>query len=182
MIKLYVDMDGVLTDFRKAVHKLGPKAAEGLAEDASPEQKDYMYKKIEDAGVSFWADMPWSQEGEKLWKKLKKFNPVVLTSPGLFRYAVRGKLNWMNRNLPGEQIFFSNDKHLYAEPDAILIDDMQTNIGPWRETGGYAIKHKNMEDTLQRLKELIKNEPVLRCVSAQLKTLSRRLYEYQSCI
>jgi len=162
-MKLYIDMDGVLTDFETAVRKLGPKAAEGLIDESSEEQKNFMYKKIEEAEIPFWADMPWKKNSKELWKDCLKYDPVILTSPGEFRYAVRGKIIWINRELPGCQVFFSNNKSNYAEPDAILIDDMMKNTGAWKECGGRAILYKDNESAIKELKEILQ-EPFFKCI------------------
>ena len=142
-LKVYIDMDNVLTDFDKAVKKLGPKAAKGLSEDASEEEKQVMYDAIEEAGSKFWSEMEWMPEGKELWAVVKKYNPVLLSSPGLFKWAPAGKENWVNKNLPGVSLFLDENKHYYAEMDAILIDDMLKNIYPWRDAGGIGILYEN---------------------------------------
>jgi len=76
LMKLYIDMDGCLTDFEAAIKAIG--AEEGLKENASEEDKRKMYRKIDEAGVSFWADMPWKEDGKKLWKSIRVFYPTIL--------------------------------------------------------------------------------------------------------
>lgn len=153
LMKLYVDMDGCLTDFNSAVRAIGGET--GLLPNATEEQKMIMYRKIDNAGVSFWANMPWKEDGKKLWKVIRVFYPVILTSPGKFAYAVRGKNYWVKNNLPGTQLFFSNNKGDYAERDAVLIDDMAPNIVVWREVGGIGILHKNAKNTERQLLSLL---------------------------
>jgi hypothetical protein len=70
-LKLFLDIDGILTDFDGAVHKLGDVAAEGLGDKATEMQKMTMYSAIEDAGPSFWAKMDWLPEGKVFWKFVK---------------------------------------------------------------------------------------------------------------
>lgn len=153
LMKLYVDMDGCLTSFDSAVRAIGGEA--GLADNATEEQKMDMYRKIDAAGLSFWADMPWKKDGKKLWSVIRVFYPVLLTSPGKFVYAIRGKQEWVRRELPGTQLFFSNSKEDYAERDSVLIDDMEKNIVSWREARGIGILHKSAEDTERQLLSLL---------------------------
>jgi len=155
--KIYCDLDNTLTDFPAAVAKLGPKAVEGLDDNADPEVKQVMYDAIEAAGDGFWSQMPWLSDGEKLWDWLKQFNPVLLTSPGKFRYAVSGKTQWVKDNIPGTTTFFEEDKWLWAERRSILIDDKEQNIIAWQSKGGIGITHKDAKSTIDAVLWAIKN-------------------------
>lgn len=152
-MKLYVDMDGVLTDFDTAATAIG--GAAGLKEDATPEEKQDMYNKIEAAGPEFWSNMPWKSDGKKLWNALKPFNPVLLSSPGKFMHAPRGKQDWVKKNLPGVPLFLDEDKYRWAERDAVLIDDSLPKILAWREMRGIGIHHKDAETTEKKLLSLL---------------------------
>ena len=151
-MKVFLDMDGVLTDFEKAVTQIG--AQSGLGDDASEEDKIKMYKKIEDAGEEFWSTMEWKEDGRQLWEALRKFNPILLSAPGFFRGSVSGKKMWVKNNMPGVQLYIENDKYKYAEPDAILIDDMEKNVEAWKEAGGIGILHKSAPQTEREIIEL----------------------------
>ena len=154
-IKIYVDLDNTLTDFDKAVKKLGSKAAKGLVDGASEEERQYMYDKIESKGSEFWSEMEWYPKGEELWKVVKKFNPVLLSSPGLFKWAPGGKKNWVDANLPGISLFLDMDKYGYVEMDSVLIDDTASNIESWRDAGGIGIHYKgDPESVKNELKEI----------------------------
>jgi len=158
-IKIFVDMDSVLTDFQKAVKKLGPKAVQGLADDATQEQKQVMYDAIEEAREPFWAEMSWTERGEELWKILKPYKPVILTSPGKFLYAPAGKNTWMNKNLPGISYFLEEDKWYYVEPNAVLIDDMEKNIRDWDAAGGLSILYEGDPEIVKaKLEEIMKKK------------------------
>lgn len=157
--KLYVDMDGCLSDFEKQVKKLGPVPTQGLADDATEEQKQAMYDAIEAKGESFWADMDWAENGKKLWNAVKSYQPVLLSSPGKFMYAPAGKIKWVNRNLPGITLFLEEDKWLFVEPNAILIDDNENNVRDWDEAGGLGIFYENNPDEIkEKLKEILKEQ------------------------
>jgi hypothetical protein len=154
-MKLYIDCDDVICDFDKAVLDLGPVPAMGLAEDASPMLKHNMYKRIEEAGEKFWAQMPWAPQGQALWDYFKKYNPIILTSPGKFQYCKSGRLRWFKRNLPGVQVIFDDEKWFWSERDAILIDDMFTNVEPWERMGGIGIQHKDFETTKKEFEKIM---------------------------
>jgi len=121
--KIMVDMDETITAFEKAVKGLGRKAARGLDKDTSDEDKKFMYEAIDKAGVKFWSEMEWTPEGKKLWKFLKHYKPILLSSPGQMMYAEAGKTQWVAENMPGTTLILEPEKHRYAERDAILIDD-----------------------------------------------------------
>lgn len=158
--KVYVDMDGVLCDFEKAVKELGPGPVKGLPLDAEPKDKEVMWKAIDDAGADFWGNMSWKKDGKKVWNLVKNLNPVLLSSPGNQRYSPAGKQNWASKNLPGVPLFLETDKFQYAQgvenAGAILIDDMEDNISAWNGVGGKGILHKDFETTKEELKKLLK--------------------------
>lgn len=158
-LKVYLDMDQCITDFDKAVKKLGPKAARGLKEDASEEDQIHMWEKINNAGSRFWSEMEWCPKGKELWKVVKKYNPVLLSSPGQIKWAKAGKELWVRDNLPGIPLIVEKDKYIYAERDAVLIDDMQTNIEAWKMAGGLGILYeedpKTVADKLKEIKKKI---------------------------
>ena len=156
-MKLYLDMDGCLTDFDKAVANLGEEFTKGLGDEASEDAKQEMYNAIEKAGESFWADMPWMKDGKELWDLAKKFNPTLLSSPGKFEYAPAGKSTWVRKNLPGTTLFLSNTKSEYVDQYelSILIDDSKDNVEGWAQAGGEGLLHTSASETERKLLELL---------------------------
>jgi hypothetical protein len=154
-LQIYCDMDGVLCDF------------DGRFEyyfDLPPEEyktkngKDLFYKKVSEAGVQFWAGMQWMPGGQELWSVIGKRNPIILSSPGHFEGAEEGKQLWIKKNLnpqPKSVIFKQAGKKQEVlqgkSPEeikkSILIDDYYRNILPWKEMGGIAIMHKDINKT-----------------------------------
>jgi len=171
-MKIYVDMDGVLTNFEDAVRDLGQ--GQGLKQDATEEEKNQMYRAIDKAGVTFWENMKWAPDGKKLWNALKKYNPVLLSSPAQFRGAPSGKLTWVNREIPGTSLFLEDQKSFYADSDAILIDDMLKNVSAWRECGGVGIHHKDADTTLAELKEIL-DQPRYMTVSHAIRAVAAKV-------
>lgn len=154
-VKIFCDMDDVLTAFSASVARLGQAA--GLPFEAPIEAKEAMYKAIDEAGIAFWAGMPWTRGGKHVWEIATRYcpSPVLLSSPGYMRYAPAGKNLWVKFNLPGVPLFLSTTKSEYVERDAILIDDSRENIGAWKDCGGLGILYEGdparIEQQLNRL-------------------------------
>jgi len=170
----FLDLDNVITDFDQAVRDLGADA--GLGPNATEDAKLRMYKAINEAGESFWENMPWLSEGKKLWQLVKPYKPTLLSAPGEFNGAEAGKQAWVLREMPGTSLFLDNEKWRYAERGAILIDDMPDNISAWQERGGVGILHKNFEETKQKLEEALK----MPSVKITLADMVRRLVAFVS--
>lgn len=151
-MNIYVDMDGVITDFSKQLSDLlGRKINRDWDFGSDPK----IWKKIKEDGVSFWLDMPWMPDGKKLWNALKKYKPTILTSPSKDYSSIQGKKKWIKRNIPGTPYIIEPHKYKYAESDAVLIDDMIDNIKKWEDTGGIGILHENANKTLTKLKKIM---------------------------
>lgn len=176
-IKLYLDMDGVITDFGRAVTELGPEPALGLSDDASDQAKQIMYDAVEGAGEAFWSRMQWAPDGQRLWNLLRPYRPVILSSPGLFSHAVTGKIQWLKNNLPEATYFFEDHKSQYAERDAVLIDDTKRNIDAWGIAGGTGILYSTPEEVMQKLELIInpglRKKPMISLASILRNALSR---------
>jgi len=178
MVKIYVDMDNVLTDFSQAVQNLGPEAAQGLVKESSPEQKELMYRVIERMGPTFWSSMEWLEEGRKLWNYIKSYNPVILSSPGQYpgRFmdnAKMGKQVWLTDNLPGVTYILTPDKYQYAERNAILIDDMKENCDSWAQSDGIPILFDGSADNALTLLNNILNDKLISAAVKNALSLSR---------
>lgn len=153
-MKLYVDLDQVLTDFDKRLKELVP----SWSRDKDSEISAEVWKKIEEAGEDFWADMDWTPRGKYLWSKLKKYDPTILSSPSRHDTSVQGKKKWLRKNLPDVPYILESDKEKYAEGDAVLIDDRESNIKGWEEAGGKGILHTAPEKTLKELEGMMSQE------------------------
>ena len=163
-IQIYCDMDGVLTHFNASAKKIGWK---GPLPATKPEDKDALWKLVINNAEKFWGDMPWTPDGKKLWNFIKPYSPILLTSVAttldskLGRDGRAGKQRWVRRELGPAWIknnfipVSSGGKTKYAKPNAILIDDYESNIDPFIEAGGQGIVHKNAVDTIRQLKKLL---------------------------
>ena len=183
-------MDGVLVDFEGAVVKAinkqlssdnpyRPKAAAKIItklgrnyielndiNKKSPTNskvvRSYMYALVQD-DEEWWATLPWTAGGKKLWAYIRQFDPEILTAPmdkGGKTGSLPGKLQWVEKNLKisSERVNFEHDKWKYATSDDgkqnILIDDFESKISPWRAAGGIGILHLNADNTIKILELL----------------------------
>lgn len=149
--KIYQDMDGCLTNFGKAIKELG------LNFDILDNEPGRAWPIIAKAGENFWAHMKWMKDGQELWDYVKKYDPTILSAPSQANSSKTGKRIWVKNEL-GQNVKVilckAAEKQQYANPKAILIDDMQKNIDQWLSNGGIGVLHTNAKDTIKKLKDL----------------------------
>ena len=150
----YVDMDGVLVDFDK-----------GFREFSKMDPLDYMEKygkpafwKMLQKKPRFFLNLDWMPDGEKLWDYVKQYNPIILTTPAdSMEYCKEDKKKWVKEHLGKDiKVIFSSKKGEYADSTSILIDDRDKNIIPWKNSNGIGIKHTSANNTIKKLKEILK--------------------------
>jgi 5'(3')-deoxyribonucleotidase len=160
---IFIDMDGVLTDFERRFEQfagvtpdeyMSQKTIQVGEKKANEEFWNLVDKQI---GVRFWAGMPWMPEGEKLYKYIKKYKPTILTSPSREESSRIGKGVWVKRNMSGVPVKFgygADGKAKFAGPNKILIDDREDNISAWKAAGGVGILFKSTEQVKNELSKL----------------------------
>lgn len=169
---LYVDMDGVLTDFEGDFKKISG----GISFDDHLSENDLKttWGLIDSKGVEWWSEMNWKKDGKKLWNHVLKYDPVILSSPSRHPGSYEGKFIWCKRELGivqdeytrspknskwdlNSKIILCSSKSGFAKryPNSILIDDTPKKIKGWEENGGIGILHKNTEDTIKQLNNII---------------------------
>jgi len=155
--KIYVDMDGTINDFEKAFSSFGKEQTKGLSPKKFEDKygTEALWKLINSGGVEFWSEMPWMDDGRKLWNYVKKHNPTILTTPAKSKASKTGKEIWIKRELgPKVPFIFEKDKFKYADTNSILIDDYEKKIMDWINRGdGIGIHHQNAENTIKQLKQ-----------------------------
>jgi 5'(3')-deoxyribonucleotidase len=152
MKKVFLDMDGVLTDYVKSAciaHNQrdpyvgdNPATSDDLKTLFGMSKADY--KKPIDC-FEFWAGLCHMPDGLNILAALEqqfgKRNICILSSPSMDPDAIGGRLWWIDMYLPQykKQLFLGEPKHAIAGPDKILIDDMDANCENWVAAGGEAI-------------------------------------------
>jgi hypothetical protein len=170
---IYCDMDGVLCDFDLGYERLTGMSTAKANTQGSSFFWNLFRKKLKEKDMpekEFWANLPWQPGGQELWKAISPYTPNILSSPAIdfnlpsnqqlspeYNQAIQGKKEWIAKNLTnvGEEIFVpAVQKAKFAAPNHILIDDMKKNTDAWEASGGIAISHKNLSDTLGELETL----------------------------
>jgi len=152
--KIYVDMDGTLTDFEKEFRKIDGSTTKQI--DKSKDREKF-WNHVDKGGLKFWSLMEWNTGAKKLWNYIKKYNPTILTSPAsLLKNSFDGKKIWVKRELGNVKLIFkkSKEKHHYADSESVLIDDLDKNIKNWIAAGGIGIKFTTVENVIRELKKL----------------------------
>lgn len=154
--KVYVDMDGVLTDFEAQFFKFFKKKPSQIKGG----DKDF-WETVDKGGLEFWSDMPWLGGSKKFWNYVKQFNPTILSAPARsLPQSRQGKKIWVKRELGNTPLILkrAREKKVYANKNSILIDDMVKNVSDWNGAGGIGIRFKSPEQAIKDLKQIIMNE------------------------
>jgi hypothetical protein len=147
--KIYLDQDGVLSDFERQLqtHNISPDLP-----------RVEFWEKVQKT-PKFWISMPLMPGARNLVDYLKKYEiPIeILTSPAKDPKCRPGKLVWLRAHGFNFPVHFSRaqNKVSYASPDTVLIDDKLETIEAWNKAGGIGILHKNVGDTMRELEQYI---------------------------
>lgn len=154
--KIFLDMDGVLTDFDKSFYDLTGYKDGRTYEDEFGSKT--FWDVIGKEGIKYWSEMPWTLDGKKLWNYVKDKNVQILSAPAkTIPESKKGKLIWLARELspkPKINLVKAVDKQKFADKYSILIDDYEKNIGQWKSSGGIPILHTSATNTINKLKKM----------------------------
>ena len=150
---IYLDLDGVLTDFERHCHETGL-----VKEDGSPD-----YARMND--MNWFATMCAYPGARAFYDELCKLEKVrFLTAPIPHTECFGGKAEWIRSFVPEKGRFIlkdimivaSDDKKLIAATGRILIDDRKKNTDAWTAAGGIGIHHTgDYEATLKAVKKAL---------------------------
>lgn len=148
---LFLDLDGVLADFDKRVREIT-----GKGPDEQPARD--LWRQIAGPRHDFYNSLDWMPDGQALFEATKAYNPTILTGLPMGNWAEPQKRTWCARML-GESVpvitCMARDKHKYAKPGSVLIDDREKARSEWERVGGVFILHTSTESSLRQLNELI---------------------------
>jgi hypothetical protein len=159
--KIYLDMDGVLSDFNKRYREVFKQKAASSRERG--EKHDEKWDQFVE-GKNF-ETLEWYPGGKELIEYINTLDiPVeILSSSGgrLHHEEVKKqKKIWLKRN----QIDFTANivpgRHLkagYAKQNIILIDDTQDVIDDFNMAGGVGILHKDTAKTIKIVQSVLDN-------------------------
>lgn len=157
--KIYLDMDGVLTDFEgRFAKKFGyPAMSVRDRKNFSQEWPEFIQDKE-------FETLEWISGGEELLKFIRKFPEIpveMLTSSGGQKYhneVTRQKKVWLKKMgiaykpnvVPGRKF-----KAEYAAEGFVLIDDVEEIINSFNAAGGIGIHHTDVNITVKMLESLL---------------------------
>jgi len=174
---VYIDMDGVLTNFQQSFMGIKVNKNRLTIEEYDKQNGKFSGWIIVDGeGPTWWSHMPWMPDGKKLWNYFLKYDPCILSAPSRNPMSARGKIAWVNRELglnvesatssskgpkwpEDSRMILSAQKYMFAKryPNSILIDDTPNKIGDWVGNGGIGILHTDTESTIKKFEEIIAN-------------------------
>jgi hypothetical protein len=172
--RLFCDLDGVLVDFDRGFTEIPENTEHLLPKDYEEKHgKNSIWPLIEKYGESFWTDLKWMKDGRELWDYIKRYDPIILSSPSLSDTCIPGKTKWVRQNLTIKQepvtdsanftdetrLILDRDKYKYAKSENdILIDDTREKLEKWSEAGGTGILHDDATDTIRVVEQIMTGE------------------------
>ena len=150
---IYLDMDGVLTDFVSGAFNL---FGGTYREEEYPLgvwdffegwglTKEEFYQRIHACGPYFWTSLkeyPWAKELVSFGSYrglVPRGEMSILTSPSRSPHCYSGKVQWLINHGINLLVTITTNKEQLAQPGRLLIDDNTENCRRFREAGGDSI-------------------------------------------
>lgn len=156
-MKIFCDLDGVLTDFDgRFIELFGIHPKEFI----NAYGYSSFWASITSRAKDFWCGIQWKSDGKELWQYISPYNPIILSSvpTSMAKIATQCKEQWIKKEL-GLDIHYHittrKEKQNFSANDHILIDDMKKNIEEWSQRGGVGILHIRADDTINELQKLM---------------------------
>lgn len=162
---VFVDLDGVLVDLVGGLENQLDKKFEIETKQGRQEFTFEFHKFASNTTnwqlSQFWSKLPPTKDCEQIWKAVKAYKPLFLSSVAGYIPAIYGKELWCRNNLGIDSdrvilVSHSEDKQKYASKMSILIDDYDKNVSQFKSAGGQGILHKTAVDTIKTFNEYIK--------------------------
>ena len=162
MRRIFLDMDGVMSDFDGFFLK-----EFGVA--SSDVTKKEMWKAI-NSYDRFFAKLPLMPQAMELYSQACCYYPyiedvLILTSAGTSNYAhvAEQKKAWVKEHINPNILVIcvkdGLDKAVFVQNKGdILIDDWRLNCEAWEAAGGAAVKYENATQAINDLRELFKQK------------------------
>lgn len=166
---IYLDMDGVLADFDRAMVARGvhaPSFEFGHLPEAEWTQEQIRRDaqvRVEMAKPDFWPSLPIMPGARELLAVAAKLagtaHLFILTATPRSNpeQAAFHKREWAAKHLgfPAGRVLtcLRSEKRLHAAPGKILVDDLASNCAEWREAGGVAVHYADAPSAIGHLME-----------------------------
>jgi hypothetical protein len=157
--KLYLDMDGVLCNFEKRFTELYGKDALGARD-----RKNFTTNWPNFIMDGNFESLEWFPGGKELLDFIQNetdWEVEILSSSGGEKFhseVAAQKVVWLcDKGIPYKANIVPGRKHktAYATPETILIDDTEDIIVNFNAAGGVGILHKDINETLAKLRTLL---------------------------
>ena len=157
-MRLYVDLDGVLADFKGLAQSILGKS------DYTKKELWSTLKPYLQTG-EFWMSLSKMPDANILWSAIKDKDPIILTATGHIApdVAAKYKTKWVRKhfgNVPVIAVRNAKDKLAYAVDGSILIDDRYDTIQGWDRAGGIGIFHTSAKQTIKQLPSSLREDVV----------------------
>lgn len=149
MVKIFLDVDGVMADFHKGVIDVTGKAPQD-------QQLKDMWKALARHG-DFYNSLDKMSDADVLWNYVAHRQPTFLTGIPWGGWAPKQKREWLGRNYGFDVpviTCFASEKHTHAAAGDILIDDREKARAAWESVGGVFILHTSAADSIAQLKKM----------------------------
>ncbi|WP_265563780.1 5' nucleotidase, NT5C type [Sphingomicrobium arenosum] len=150
---LFLDCDGVLADFDGGVKKLTGMDAHAFQKKVGVGGFWKTLARAED----FYANLDPLPGALEMVEAVAHLAPTILTGLPMGKWAEPQKRAWGEKWLPGVPMItcMARDKHLYAAPGDVLVDDREKQRAPWENDGqGRFILHRTPAISLGELAEI----------------------------
>lgn len=181
-MKALLDLDGVLVDFVG-----GMCASHNRPDPFENGHTDYYLEHAWDMSLSefwkpsenaeWWEDLPKTPEADYIVQLVEDYvgfdNVCILTSPIDHPQSLAGKVQWIIKNYPDyrRKFLIGPQKQFCAHPNAVLIDDHESNIHAFVTEGGHGI-------LVPRPWNSERGNDVLDSLEAQLEKVYERNFVY----
>jgi len=149
MMKLFLDLDGVLADFDAGVLAVTGKRPEELPLKT-------MWAALSRA-PRFFETLEMMHDAEALWRFCAPHHPTILTGLPLGSWAPDQKKRWVARVL-GAHVpvvtCLSREKPRWSGKGHVLVDDRESARAGWERRGGSFIHHVSAARSVAALRDL----------------------------
>jgi hypothetical protein len=147
---IYLDMDGVATQWWESASKLFPSAVvpptgplSYLVEGHFKCTSDDITRVINEQGVAWWATLPEYPWFDDLYSALlgTRKELIFLTASGHYPHGATGKVIWLQDRFgcTFDSFVITRLKHKLANKSAVLIDDSEKMCESFKNAGGNVV-------------------------------------------
>lgn len=141
---IYLDMDGVVVDFTKAVLQYFNWPLDTFIDNYEVERVIKISREemlnCYNSSHDFWANMdklPWADELFN-WATENSNKVMFLSKPSEHPVSYSGKATWLKTHYPGTDFALVTSKSPNSKPGTLLVDDYYPNVVKFRRFGGHA--------------------------------------------